>query len=130
MLGTMGRTILKNKILTPDKDFTVSPTSTILQVGNTSELTVSVSGGLDIATISADSSDTSKATISIATNKITITGVAEGSATITVKSSEISKTIKVVATVTSTTLINSESIQDGAPIEKGKLKNNQRNKGE
>lgn len=98
MLGIMARTFKKDT--SEDlRDFSVSPSSATIEVGNTAEFTITVSGGLDILTISAVSSDTDKATLSISDDKITVIGVAEGSATITVSSSFITKTVPLSITV-------------------------------
>lgn len=84
----------------PTPDFNLDATSGSVAVGATKDFTVTVVDGLDIASISVESSDTSKATATISGNKITVTGVATGSATITVKSSAISKTIPIAITIT------------------------------
>lgn len=101
--------------ITAAPDFSVAPTSASVVVGATTDLTITVSGGLDINSISAVSSDTGKATVVKTTNKITITGVAAGTSTITVSSSAISKTQDIVTTVTAA--LFSESINNEASIE-------------
>lgn len=86
-------------LVTGTPDFSVSPTSGSIISGTTKDFTVSVTGGLNIATIEVSSSDTGKATVAISGNLITVTGVAVGSATIMVASSDIAKTIALSITV-------------------------------
>ena len=83
--------------VTVTKSMTVSPSSLSLAVGTTGKLTASGYSG----TVSARSTNTSIATVSVSRNVVTVKGVAAGSAVVSVKDSKV--TVNVPVTVLTST---------------------------
>ena len=83
------------------QDFIVEPDLADINVGGNFEFDVNLFNGLNISSIQAISSDTTKVTVSINSinKKLIVTGVAPGSATVTVSSTAISKTQDLAITV-------------------------------
>ena len=85
-----------------DPDFSVTPASASIKIGETKDFTIAVTNGLKLSTISAKSSDTAVATVVLANDIATITAVAEGSCKVNVESSEIDKVVELDVTISAT----------------------------
>lgn len=84
------------------QDFTVSPTSGNVSVGSNITFEVTLAGGLQESTLTVASSNSNTARAIVTGTTITVTGVAEGSATITVSSTSIAKTQELGITIIDT----------------------------